>query len=228
MTSRRHIAILTALFAAAMLIVALLRLADVRAVDLGWLSGIATPLYVAVTIVFIVLLVRAGTQMGRIGFGIPIRPLRAFALGALGIALLRLSAHTVEPILEEALGAGRDLSRFADVAGSPEALLQLLALSWTFAAFGEEIAFRIAMMRGLATAFGDSRWSAVAALVVQAAIFGLVHLYQGPAGVAGAFVSGLVYGAVTQFARGSIWPAVIAHGGNNTIGILAMYHGAPL
>jgi len=228
MTSRRRIAVLTALFAVAMLIVALLRLAEVRAVDLGGLAGIATPLYVVVTIVFIVLLSRAGTQMGRIGFGVTIHPLRALALGALGIALLRVSAYTIEPFLEDTFGAGRDLTRFADVAGSPMALLQLLALSWTVAAFGEEIAFRIVMMRGLATAFGDGRSSAVAALVVQAAIFGLVHLYQGPSGVAGAFVSGLVFGAVTLLARGSIWPAVIAHGGNNTIGILSIYHGAPL
>jgi membrane protease YdiL (CAAX protease family) len=30
---------------------------------------------------------------------------------------------------------------------------------------------------------------------------------------------------VTLLGRGSIWPAAIAHGGNNTIGILAIYYG---
>jgi membrane protease YdiL (CAAX protease family) len=225
MTHRLHTGILTALFAAAMLVVAFLRLAEVRNVDPGGLPGLATPLYVAVTIAFMVLLARAGTRTGRFGFGIPIRPLRALALGMLGIAVLQLSVLTIDPMLGKAFGAGRDLGRFADVAGAPGALVRLLALSWTFAAFGEELAFRIALMRGLATAFGDGRRAIAAAVILQAAVFGLIHLYQGPAGVGGAFISGLVFGLVTLLGRGSIWPAVIAHGGNNTIGILALYHG---
>ena len=127
--------------------------------------------------------------------------------------------------IETALGASRDLSRFEGVAGNPDELLRMLVFSWVFAAFGEEIAFRIALMRGLSISFGDDRNARVMALVVQAIIFGLVHLYQGPAGVAGTIISGLVFGAVTLLGRGSIWPAAITHGGNNTIGILAIYYG---
>lgn len=53
----------------------------------------------------------------------------------------------------------------------------------------------------------------------------LVRAYQGPAGVAGAAVNGLVFGAVTLAARWSIWPAALAHGINNSFGIWALYHG---
>jgi membrane protease YdiL (CAAX protease family) len=54
-------------------------------------------------------------------------------------------------------------------------------------------------------------------------IFGMVHAYQGPVGIISATVSGLVFGALIMSCRGSIWPAAIAHGGNNTIGILLLY-----
>lgn len=209
-----------------MLVVAFLRLEAVRSPDAGGLSGLATPLYVTVTVIFAVLLTRAGLPMGRLGFGVSIRPSRLLMLAVLAIAVRQIIALTIDPLLEEAIGTNRDLGRFADIAGSPEALVRLLLLSWTIAAFGEELAFRIVMMRGLAASFGDSRAAFIVALILQAIIFGLVHLYQGPAGVAGAFVSGLVFGAVTLLARGSIWPAALAHGGNNTIGILALYHGA--
>lgn len=64
-----------------------------------------------------------------------------------------------------------------------------------------------------------------AAVLLQAIIFGLVHLYQGPAGVAGATLSGLVYGTITVMARGAIWPAAMAHGFNNTIGLVMIYSG---
>ncbi len=101
----------------------------------------------------------------------------------------------------------------------------MLALSWTVAAVGEELAFRILLMRGIAWSLGDGRGAVGIALVVQAVIFGLVHAYQGPTSVAGTVTSGLIYGALTVAARGSIWPAVIAHGTNNTIGLLSLYGG---
>jgi membrane protease YdiL (CAAX protease family) len=225
MDKRRHIAVLCAGFALAIMLVAVLRVAEVRQTDIGLPSGLATPLYVAFTIVFIVMLARAGERLGGIGFRVPITVLRALGLGALGIVLLQVSAQTLHPLIEQALGTSRDLSRFADVAGDPGELMRLLLFSWFFAALGEEVAFRIALMRGLAISFGDDRNARIVALVVQAVIFGVVHLYQGATGVAGAFASGLVFGAVTLLARGSIWPAAIAHGGNNTIGILAIFYG---
>lgn len=225
MDNRRRIAMLSIGFALAMLLVAVLRVVEIQELDVGLPSGLATPLYVVFTVVFIVTLARAGERLGGVGFRVPIKALRALGLGVLGIVLLQVSAQTLHPLMEQALGTGRDLSRFADVAGNPAELMRLVVFSWLFAAFGEEIAFRIALMRGLSISFGGDRNARIVALLVQAVIFGLVHLYQGPAGVSGAFISGLVFGAVTLLGRGSIWPAAIAHGGNNTLGLLAVYFG---
>ena len=105
--------------------------------------------------------------------------------------------------------------------------LGLLTFGWlrtqSGAAFGEELTFRILLMRGIAFALGDSRVAFALALLLQAMIFGLVHAYQGPAGIAGTMTSGLIYGALTLAACGSIWPAALAHGINNTIGLLQLY-----
>jgi membrane protease YdiL (CAAX protease family) len=176
---------------------------------------------VILTVVFSILLIRAGLPLNRLGFGIRLS-LHHFALALAAIAILRLFDWTLSPLIEELFG-GRNVERFSDVKGSASSLGALLALSWTFAAFGEELAYRIVLMRAISFALGDSHRAQMSALVLQAVMFGLVHAYQGPAGIVGSAVSGLVFGAVTIAGRRSIWPASLAHGANNTFGILALY-----
>lgn len=189
------------------------------------LSGYATILYVALTVTFAILLIRHGVQLNRLGFGLRIQWKHlAYALAA--VATLQLASVMLSPVLENLFGAGRNLERFSDVEGSIPALLTVLALSWTFAAFGEEIAFRIVLMRSIWAVLGNSKLAAAAAVFLQAIVFGLVHLYQGPAGVASSAISGLVFGTTVVLARGAIWPAALAHGINNTIGLLSIYQGA--
>lgn len=189
------------------------------------LSGYATILYVALTVTFAILLIRHGVQLNRLGFGLRIQWKHlAYALAA--VATLQLASVMFSPVLENLFGAGRNLERFSDVEGSIPALLTVLALSWTFAAFGEEIAFRIVLMRSIWAVLGNSKLAAAAAVFLQAIVFGLVHLYQGPAGVASSAISGLVFGTTVVLARGAIWPAALAHGINNTIGLLSIYQGA--
>lgn len=186
------------------------------------LAPYATLGYIAVTVIFTILLVRAGLPLNRFGFSVP-PGFRYIILAIAAIGVLRIIDMALNPLIEELLGGARNLERFADVKGSVSALVILLVFNWTFAAFGEEFAYRIVLMRSISFVFSDTRAGLILALVAQAAIFGLVHAYQGPAGIAGATISGLVFGAVTIASRWSIWPAAIAHGTNNTIGIIALY-----
>jgi membrane protease YdiL (CAAX protease family) len=172
-----------------------LRWASGRPGALEPLAGFATPGYIAVVVVFTLALMRAGLPLNHVGFG-PRLTVRHVLLALAAIAVLRVFAFTLEPLWETLFGP-RDLGRFSDVAGSPGALAALLAASWTIAAFGEEIAYRIVLMRGLSFALGDTRTAQGAALVIQAVMFGLIHAYQGPAGMAGSASSGLVFGVVT-------------------------------
>ena len=129
-------------------------------------------------------------------------------------------------MIETLIGSARNLERFSNVEGSAGSLVTLLIVNWTLAAFGEEFTYRIVLMRGISFAFGDSLAAQISALVIQSIMFGLIHAYQGPTGIAGSTLSGLIFGAVTLASRWSIWPAALAHGTNNTIGIIALYQGA--
>jgi membrane protease YdiL (CAAX protease family) len=185
-------------------------------------SGLATPGYIALTVFCAIRLQRSGVLLNRFGFAL--RPnLRMVALALLAIAFLQLLDYYVYPLIEQALSIEQDLQRFAGVADSVPALMTLLLLSWTFAALGEELAYRVVLLRGIAFVLGDSKLATATAVVIQALIFGLVHAYQGPAGVISASISGLAFGILIVSCRGSIWPVFIAHGGNNTIGILLLY-----
>ena len=121
------------------------------------------------------------------------------------------------------MGETRNLERFADVESSLSSLVVLLVTSWTLAAFGEEFIYRIVLMRSLSYIFGDTRKAQVWALIIQAIMFGLIHAYQGSVGIIGSTVSGLVFGTVVILTGWSIWPAALAHGTNNTIGIISLY-----
>jgi membrane protease YdiL (CAAX protease family) len=189
------------------------------------LTGYATIIYVCITVFAVIRLSRIGVPIRRVGFGLAFQPAKFLALAAIGVGLIQLFGVLLDPLTEWAFGEARNLDRFSDVAGSPTALVQLLALNWTVAAFGEELAFRIVLMRGIAYALGDSRAAFVIALILQAVLFGAIHAYQGPAGIIGTGINGLVFGGLTLAARGSIWPAALAHGSSNTIGILTLYLG---
>ena len=214
---------MAALFTAGLLTSGYLRLLQLDAANPPAIASYATELYIAVTVFAAILLRRLGAPVQRLGFHATPGIVRILLLAVAGVALIQATGFLLEPLVDRAFGGTRDLSRFSGVASSPVEMLKLMALSWTFAAFGEELAFRILLMRGIAFALGDTRLAFGVALVAQAVVFGLVHAYQGPAGIVGTGVNALIFGGLTLAARGSIWPAAIAHGSNNSIGIVALY-----
>ena len=215
-------------FVGVLMFTGMLRLSTIDHSTLSAYAKYATPLYIAATVFFAVAFIRSGVDLNRFGFGVRFRFLHV-VMAAFGIALLQVYAVYGSPLLAEVFpdNAGSGIEeRFHQVKGSLPDFLSLLAFSWTFAALGEEIAFRIVLMRGLASAMGDGVVAVIAALFIQAIIFGLVHLYKGPIGMTGSMVSGLVFGLLVVLARGAIWPAFLAHGVNNTIGIWEIFTGA--
>lgn len=203
-----------ALFALSLLTAGALRMSH-------WAS-FATPLYVASTIGFVAWLGRRGLTMGRFGFG---HRLNAYhlVLALIGVVAVQGWAQWGEPAAEVLLADERDLGRFAMVEASLTGLVIALAVTWTLAAFGEELAFRVLLQGAIARSLGGGRATAWLALITQASVFGAVHAYQGPVGVVGSGVAGLVYGGLIMAARGSIWPSALAHGANNSIALVALH-----
>ena len=223
--SRKKISLLVVGLSLGLLFMGALRYSSSHPNILTSLSKYATFGYILITVVFTILLFREGLPLNRFGFGT--RPdLKQLFLAIAVIVVLRLFAFGIEPLLEEFIGSSRNLERFSDVKDSTSSLIGLLAMSWTIAAFGEEFTYRIVLMRGISFIFNDTRQAQIAAVLIQAIMFGLIHAYQGPAGIVGSTFSGLVFGTVTMLSRWSIWPSAIAHGTNNTFGIIALYLGS--
>jgi membrane protease YdiL (CAAX protease family) len=76
------------------------------------------------------------------------------------------------------------------------ALLLFLALSWTLAAFGEEICLRGFLMKRMADLLGGSRAAWITSLFVSSALFGWGHTEQGVAGWIQEGLSGFLLGVL--------------------------------
>ena len=72
---------------------------------------------------------------------------------------------------------------------------------------------------------GESRLAWIAAVVLQALPFALGHAYQGPVGVVAIFFSGLITGTGSLVWGRNLWPVIIAHGLQDTVGFYALYAG---
>lgn len=121
--------------------------------------------------------------------------------------------------------AAIDTSRYAAIVGNTPMLLEMLAISWTTAAFGEEVLFRGFLQSRLQALLGARRGAGVIAVGAQAVVFGLAHAYQGPTGVLIAAAIGLVFGLILLRVR-TLWPVIVAHGLIDTVSMLALYAGA--
>jgi len=116
--------------------------------------------------------------------------------------------------------------KLGDLRGNTAYLLfMVFVIGWGTAAFGEEMLFRGFLQNRLVTAFGSGTSAVVFAVVVQAILFGLGHLYLGARGAMTAGSVGLVFGAAVAASAGSLWPVIVAHGVMDAISLYALYAG---
>jgi membrane protease YdiL (CAAX protease family) len=81
----------------------------------------------------------------------------------------------------------------------------------------EEIVFRGFLQRQFAALFGNQ----TAAIVLQAVIFGVAHLYQGTIPVIHIVVFGLIFGTAAAWRR-SLIPGIIAHAAVDLLNVLSV------
>jgi len=107
---------------------------------------------------------------------------------------------------------------------TPLWLLRWIVISWTTAGFGEEVIYRGFYMKQIARLFGEQKRSSwVIGLVLSSIIFGLVHFHQGPGGMVGTALVGLVYGIFYLRSGRNLWVPIIAHGLTGTIRFILLY-----
>jgi membrane protease YdiL (CAAX protease family) len=162
----------------------------------------------------------------QIGLGRPASWRRTILTGV-GIFLpwSALDWWVVIPLVQRITGQSIDLSEFASVRGNLGALLFWVLLSWTLAAFGEEMVWRGYLLNRLADLLGRSRAGWVLSLIVMGLLFGWGHNYQGSAGLLLNIYDGLVFGVLYLASGRNLWLAVIEHGLGNTLGFVLVYLG---
>jgi membrane protease YdiL (CAAX protease family) len=100
-----------------------------------------------------------------------------------------------------------------------------LLLVWTFAAFGEEIAYRGYLVTRAADLGKRSAAAYWIGVVLVSILFGYGHHYKGPAGIIDSGFAGLILGAAYLLAGRNLWASILAHGFIDTYGVTMLYLG---
>jgi membrane protease YdiL (CAAX protease family) len=148
------------------------------------------------------------------------------ALGAAALRIL-LSDFVIEPMTLAIWPAQALPEGASEITGSIVNALAALALVWSFAAFGEEIAYRGYLLNRGAEALGNTPMAFWIAAVVSAVLFGYGHFYKGPAGVLDSGVAGLILATAYLLTGRNLWTCVLAHGFIDTFAVGWLYFGLP-
>jgi membrane protease YdiL (CAAX protease family) len=100
-----------------------------------------------------------------------------------------------------------------------------LLIVWTFAAFGEEIAYRGYLLTRAAETGRQTTAAYWVGIVFISVLFGYGHYYKGPAGILDSGVAGLVLGAAYMLAGRNLWASILAHGFIDTFAVVSLFRG---
>lgn len=140
-----------------------------------------------------------------------------------GAAIEALELFVTQPLLVRLTGEPPDLSDFKILIGNTKYLLLGLGLTWTLAAFGEEMVYRGWLMNRAAQLFGDGRTAWIASLASISLLFGFAHGYQGVTGVTENALNGLWLGLIYLAAGRNLMAPIIAHGITDSIDLLLIW-----
>jgi len=143
----------------------------------------------------------------------------------LGMVIETFQLTLTQPILSRLLGRQPDLELFRMVTGNWKMTVLFIALSWTLAAFGEEMFWRGYLMNRVADVVGRGRAAWIVSLLIVSVIFGFAHEYQGLTGWIEESLAGFYLGAMYLATRRNLSVPILVHGVSDTIDMLLIYLG---
>ncbi len=144
---------------------------------------------------------------------------------SVGVLYQALSIYVIEPLLADLTGELPDVSTFNSLVGNESLLIFWLAISWSLAAFGEEMVYRGYFMHRFKDLLKNEKIGWIFGLLISSVLFGGVHLYQGASGMIAVGLTGLIFGWL-YFATGkNLWAPILAHGIYDTAGFAMIYFG---
>jgi membrane protease YdiL (CAAX protease family) len=137
---------------------------------------------------------------------------------AAGVLLEGLEIFPTPPFLVRVLHKQPDTCRFfRALHGNLKLMLIFVALAWTVAAFGEEMAHRGYLMDRVADLLNRTRHAWIISLIAVQVGFGLTHAYQGVTGVIDEALMGLLLGLIYLGTGRNLAVSIVAHGIADTI-----------
>jgi membrane protease YdiL (CAAX protease family) len=134
-----------------------------------------------------------------------------------------LFAYAV-PVIATMVDAQSAPPFLAYIRGNPAALFEWLCVAWLVGGFSEELLFRAFFLNEIAGLLRPVWLGRSIAIVLQAALFGSLHLYQGTLGFVGAGLFAILFG-VAYLANGrNLWPLILVHAIFDCVGIVGVYY----
>jgi CAAX protease family protein len=112
-----------------------------------------------------------------------------------------------------------------EITGNAKVALLALLLVWTFAAFGEEIAYRGYLLTRAADIGRRSTTAYWLGIVLVSILFGYGHYYKGPSGIIDSGIASVILGTAYMVAGRNLWACILTHGFIDTFGVIDAFFG---
>jgi CAAX protease family protein len=146
------------------------------------------------------------------------------ALAAAGVRIL-LGQFVIEPVTGFFWPSPTAPALANEITGNAKIALLVLLLVWTFASFGEEIAYRGYLLTRAADIGRRSTIAYWLGIVLVSVLFGYGHYYKGPSGIIDSGIAGLILGTAYMVAGRNLWACILAHGFIDTFGVIDAFLG---
>ena len=159
------------------------------------------------------------------GFKRPLSWKRVLLIALAAAALRILTGEIVERITLPFWPAIVAPAGTSEITGNIKIALLALLIVWTFAAFGEEIAYRGYLLTRAADLGNRTTAAYWIGIVVVSVLFGYGHYYKGPTGILDSGIAGLILGAAYVVSGRNLWASILAHGFIDTVGVVMVFFG---
>lgn len=151
-----------------------------------------------------------------------------FVVLLLAVAWTVIQFSITLPILNHSFGTTQNLIPYESLKGNVGSLAYFLFLTWTLAAFGEEIVYRGYLQKRTRDIFGNAQAGIILAVAISSILFGIAHLEQGAIGFVVTSIDAVFFSAIKLRFNNNLFASVLAHGFNNTIGFVTFFLIGPM
>ncbi len=151
-----------------------------------------------------------------------------FVVLLLAVAWTVIQFSITLPILNHSFGTTQNLIPYESLKGNVGSLAYFLFLTWTLAAFGEEIVYRGYLQKRTLDIFGNAQAGIILAVAISSILFGIAHLEQGAIGFVVTSIDAVFFSAIKLRFNNNLFASVLAHGFNNTIGFVTFFLIGPM